>query len=138
MPYYVGKHSSGVGGSQHVGLGRKITGEDTERQSCRRWRVCEQGGCSLLLLCSGKYNLMQQRPSCCQSIQPTGLPCTTPQLDQSSRELQAEGEKGSWRNHLPLGTKSQELPGTGGLSQGVTQSWDDLQEQTKTTGSTNF
>lgn len=68
----------------------------------------------------------------------TGLPCTTPQLDQSSRELQAEGEKGSWGNHLPLGTKSQELPGTGGLSQGVTQSWDDLQEQTKTTGSTNF
>lgn len=39
MPYYVGKHSSGVRGSQHVLLRRKIIGEDTERQSCWRWRV---------------------------------------------------------------------------------------------------
>lgn len=110
MPYYVGKQSSGVMGAASTwGWG----GRSLERT--QRGKAAGDGGlmskgdapaCTVLR----EIQSVKQRASSCQSIQPTDL--YHPRLHQSSPELQP-GEGGSWGNHLPLGTKSQELPGTG-------------------------
>lgn len=139
MPYYVGKHRSRVTGAATTQvLRRKVTEKEAEKQS-------HPGDGGFLSKGDARcfYSAQGNTISWSKLLRIRGFnkyTCLVPFFCCNGEALNiSQKEKGAcWWNDLPLGTKSQELPGTRGLTWGGTVSWNKLQEQTETTGSADF
>lgn len=135
MLYYAEKYSSGASGQATTQVLRKtITEKEAEGQSrlgegsflSKGNARCFYSACGNTILQSKLLPVRGLNKYTCL------IPffCCSGEAPNTSQKEKGDG----WWRDLPLGTKSLELPGTEGLTQGVTQSRSKMREQTETTG----